>query len=424
VTTPTSTHTVTWDTASRVPVSRDLTHYWVQIERPDGTYVAANVVPLRTTSQVFTLPPGDYVETVSASNLDGSVREGTIRRPFVVAGEPDPVSEPFPFPVWADATPEPPPDGNGPDKTVWENGMVEWGILHGDYLTQPPPKTIDDLLNHVYYDMARVMYQIADYVEVAEPWGAYAKDALHVYRDQYVLPNNGAVPGYQNFTTGLRMDYERTGDEASKTAAILLSNEAMYASDWTDPNYVTHHSKSREVAYALLAYINAERLGQAKREIRARYVTQSYAYFDQWYDTASWGEWQVSPFMAAITCQALIADWEETDDPRCLPAVLGLGDWLWVAAYDPPTHAMLYQLNPDCASEGGLSVTGAPDLNMIIAPLYAWLWAMTGDALHRDRFDELLLGQASAYLAQGKQFDQNYWWAFDGMAWRETGIAP
>lgn len=321
----------------------------------------------------------------------------------------------------ADA-PEPPdpvvpPDASAPDKASWEARMIEWGVVHGDYLSTE--QTVDQMLNHVYYDMARVMYQIAEYTGNAEPWTGYAKQAAVFVRDQYVMPNNAAVPGYNNFTTGLRLDYERTGDETSKAAAILLSQNAMYAADWTDRNYVKGHWTNREVAYAILSYINAEKLGEAKRPIRAEWVTQSYAYFPQWYDRSTWEEWQVSPFMMAITCQALIADWEETRDARCLSAIQELGDWMWREAFHTPTSAMLYQLNPANTSEGGLSTQGAPDLNMIIAPVYGWLWAQTGDPVHRDRFDLLLLGQANAYLAQGKQFDQNYWWAFDGMAWRE-----
>jgi len=296
--------------------------------------------------------------------------------------------------------------------------MIEWGIIHWDYLSTE--QSVDQMLNHVYYDMARVMAQIADYTETPEPWNGYAKQAAVFYRDQYVVPNNGAVPGYQNFTTGLRLDYERTGDEASKAAAILLSQNAMYAADWTDRTYVTHHCTNREVAYAILSYINAEALGEPKRPIRAEWVTVSHTYFAQWYDETTWGDWQVSPFMMAITAQALIADWEETQDPRCLPALTELADWMWTKAYHAPTHAMLYQLNPNNTSEGGLSTAGADDLNMIIAPLYSWLWVQTGNETYREQFDELLLGQAEAYLAQGKQFDQNYWWAFDGMRWRET----
>lgn len=315
-----------------------------------------------------------------------------------------------------------PPDGESPpNKVAWEAGMIEWGIVHGDYLDTNP--SIDEKLNHVYYDMGRVMYQIADYTETPEPWETYAAKALAWYRDLYVVPNNGAVPGYQNFTTGLRLDFERTGDVRSKDAAIVLSHNAMYAADWTEPASVAHHCRSREVAYAILSYINAEALGEARRDVRALRVTDAYGHIPQWYDEASWDDWQVSPFMCGITAQALIADWDETGDPRCEPALTELADWLWAHAYHEPTHAMLYQLNPNNTSEGGLSTAGAPDLNMIIAPLYGWLWAQTGDLTYRDQFDALLLGQAGAYLAQGKQWDQNYWWAFDGMRWRETAIA-
>jgi hypothetical protein len=416
-----TTHTVQWATESRLPVSPDLTHYWVQIETPAGEYVAANVVPLTARSQAFTLPPGEYVESVAGSNADGTVREGRISRPFSVGN--GPVGKPFPFPIWADA-PEPPepPDPSAPDKTAWDAGMVEWGIVHGDTLSTE--QSIDFMLNHVYYDMARCMYQIADYTESPEPWNTYAKQAAVFFRDQYAGPNNGAVPGYENFTHGLRMDFERTGDAESKRVAILLSQNAMYAQDWVEPASVASHARSREVAYAILGYINAEKLGEAKRDIRARYVTQSYDYCRQWQDVAAWGTGQVSPFMAGITAQALIADWEETQDARCLPAMLEIAEFFWVRGYHAETHSLYYQINQADTADGGPQLNPAPDLNMICAPLYGWLWAQTGDVVHRDRFDELLLGQANAYLAQGKQFDQNYWWSFEGMRWREATPNP
>lgn len=422
-------HTVAWTTEPGEPTCPDLTQYLVSIETPQGDYVGSAFVPLGTQSYDFDLLPGDYIEKVAGANADASVREGEISRAFTVA-ENHPL-EPFPFPAWtrhqSGARPSHPivlpPDiiatpGPPVEKTTWESNMLHWGTIHGDYLSTNP--TVDEKLNHVYYDMSRVMYQIADYTAQDEPWNSYAKQAMKWFRDEYVIPNAGAVPGYQNFTTGLRLDFERTGDVGSKDAAILLSHNAMYAADWTDRNYVTHHCTNREVAYAILSYINAEKLGEAKRPIRAEWVTVSHTYFAQWYDVTTWEGWQISPFMCAITAQALIADWEETQDARCLPALTELAAWLWTAAYDPVTHALLYQLNPDNTSEGGLSTQGAPDLNMIIAPLYSWLWQQTGDSVHRDRFDELLLGQANAYLAQGKQFDQNYWWAFQGMRWRES----
>jgi hypothetical protein len=402
-------HTVTWTTAMKPVTAPDLTQMMVWIETAAGVVVDEAYVPAGTTQAEFPLEPGDYVEYVAATNATGTVQEGVISRPFTI---PNPDVILFPLPAW-------PPDPTVPpyDKTTWDAHMIEYGIQHGDYLSTTP--SIDEKINHIYYDMCRVMYQIADYTETPEPWNGYAKQAMRWYRDEYVLPNNGAVPGYENFTHGLRMDFERTGDAASKAAAISLSQNAMYAGDWTDPSYVLSYARSREVAYAIFSYINAEKLGEAKREIRARYVTQSYDYCRQWQDEAHWADGEITPFMMAITAQALIEDWEETHDARCLPTLRALADWVWPKAYDAPNHALFYQINP--GGPGGVSPEGADDLNMLIAPWYAWLWVQTGDAKYRDQFDELLLGQAGAYLERGKQWDQNYWWAFAGMAWRDTG---
>ena len=411
-------HIVQWLTELKTPVCPDLTKYYIQINTPAGAYVGAQWAALGRTSVTFDLPAGDYVEKMCAANADGSVKEGWIERPFTVAGtppvDPPPVTEvePFPFPKWGDPYVPPVLAPGEVDKELWERNMAEYGRMHGDYLSTHPYN-----LDHIYYDMARVMYQIADYTGEPEPWNTYAKQAVGWYRDHYVLPNNGATTGYQNFTHGLRMDFERTGDVASKDAAILLSQKAAYAGDNTNRDYVVHFNRSREVAYAIMSYINAEALGEAKRSIRAEWVTQAYAHCQQWMDQTTWDAEQVAPFMMAIDAQALIEDWEETHDTRCLPTLQAMADWMWPLAWHEQTSGLLYQFNP--ASGNGASTTGAVDLNMLIAPWFSWLWQQTGDEKYRDQFDQLLYGFKDAYLDKGKQFDQNYWWSFDGMKWRE-----
>ena len=315
--------------------------------------------------------------------------------------------------------PPEPSDVPPPDKTIWETNMVEWGEKHGQYLVNPPePPTVDQKLNFTYYDMWRCMYQIADYTGNAEPWNTYAKEACKWYRDDYLVPNNAGVPGYWNFTTGLRMDYERTGDEESKRWAILLSTNASFTPDYTDRTYVTHHGTSREIAYAILAYINAEALGEAKRAIRAEWVTLSHDYIRQWQDQANWGTDGICPFMMGLTAHALIEDWKETHDTRLLPALKQLADWVWPIAWHEPRSAMLYQLNPTNTTDG-YSDQGAVDLNMIIAPWFAWLYVQTGDDQYREKFDKLLYGHKDAWMDGGKQWDQNFWWSMEGMRWRE-----
>src|SRR5205085_8568150 len=68
---------------------------------------------------------------------------------------------------------------------------------------------------------------------------------------------------------------------------------------------------------------------------------------------------------------------------------------------------------------------GAPDLNLVIAPAFAWVYQRTGDVTYRDRGDAVFAGGVlNAYLGRGKQFDQNYSWSFDYVKWRAAAVAP
>jgi hypothetical protein len=301
-----------------------------------------------------------------------------------------------------------------PELARWNANMLEYGRAH----------CYKGSLDHVYYDAERVYYQIADYT--GEPsWMGCAGLAESVYRDQYVLPNNGAVPGYWNFTTGMRMDYARTGDGLSRDAVILLSQNAAYAHDrplaWTQSADL-----SREVAYAILSYINAEALGAAKRQRRIDLVNQAYDHMDQWFVRFAWpGPWQqspqethrLSPFMVGLTAHSLIRDWEETQDLRLIPALRRAADWLWANAWIPAAESMWY--------ESLDTRTGAPDLNLLIAPLYAFLYRHTGEAKYHDQGDALFAGGVRrAWLGAGKQFNQNYWWSVDYVKWRSAPAPP
>ncbi len=63
----------------------------------------------------------------------------------------------------------------------------------------------------------------------------------------------------------------------------------------------------------------------------------------------------------------------------------------------------------------------APDLNLMIAPLYGWLFQQTGDVKYRDIGDRIFTsGVQRAYLDGGKQFTQNYRWSFQYLNWRES----
>jgi hypothetical protein len=272
--------------------------------------------------------------------------------------------------------------------------------------------TLDERLGATYYDRIRVMYQIADYTGDAY-WNGCAIKARNAYRDEYVIPNNAGVPGYWNFTTGLRMDFERTGDPLSKQAAISLSTNAAFAADTAPLEWTAPSTLNREVAYAILAYINAESLGAPPRARRKDLVNQAYDHLDQWFVRFMWdpnASEGIQPFMVGLTAYALIKDWEQTKDARLIPSLERAADWLWNNAWMPANEAFWYEVSRK---------EPAADLNNLIAPLYGFLYRQTGNTTQMDRGDALFAGSAKfSYVTGEKQFNQTYIFSFDYVKWR------
>lgn len=325
--------------------------------------------------------------------------------PTPVPVDPTPVPTPQPTPP-SDFTPVP-----IPSLAKWESQMLSYGAQHCANYTSGS-MTFDQKLASTYYDAEWVFYQIADYTRDSS-WNTCAARAEGVYRDQYVVPNNGAVPGYWNFSHGLMQDYLRTGDAASKSAAVSLSKNAAYSPDATPLAWTVSADYSREVAYAIMGYLNAETLGEAHRARLDAFVDQAFGHFDQWFVSNSAP--YVRPFMVALTAHALISLDEQRGDARVLPAITQAMDWIWDHTWLPSSGAFMYtDRNVD---SGGMEP--APDLNMLIAPAFAWLYHKTGETRFRDRGDQIFAGGvAGAYLSNGKQFNQNYRWSFDYVKWR------
>jgi hypothetical protein len=305
--------------------------------------------------------------------------------------------------------PAPPPAVPIPGKALWESHMATFGQQRLDYLAAAGSHTFDDNLVGVYYDGARVMFQMYDYLGGTQ-WLTGAQQSLAIYRDTYVIPNGSVLPGYWNFPIGMRMDFQRTASTLSRDAVLLMATDGLYCRD-TDTVGATQEL-SREIAYALMVFQNAEILGAAPRARRALLRESVYGHFPQWMNGSVVSPNQLSPFMMGLSAHAVIRDWEETADVRALPTIRAIADWLWANAWDPISQSMWYDLN-------ATPRTPAPDLSLLIAPLYAWVWQQTGLTIYRDRGDALWLGGVNgAYLAGGKQFNQNYFWSFDYVTWR------
>jgi hypothetical protein len=298
---------------------------------------------------------------------------------------------------------------------LWQSNMLKYGHQVAAALAAAKDDPIaDHFFGLTYYDAARVFYQIADFTGDSS-WLATADLAVQAYRDAYVIPNQGQVTGYWLFTRGLTEDYLRTGDVASRDAVLMLAQKAAYAGDTVPASWTASWERSREVAYNLLAELDAESLGAAHRARTDLLAAQALGHLDQWTGAATAG--YVRPFMVALSCEALIAYEAKTGDGRVLPAIRRALDWIWEHCWDPKARAFGYTNIPAPDGSGG---TGpAPDLNLLIAPAFGWVYHETGETVYRDRGDAIFAGGVDqAFLGNGKQFNQNYRWSFDYVTWR------
>ena len=201
-----------------------------------------------------------------------------------------------------------------PELDTWEERMIGWEAqMHCDALSEAPgagDPGLNAFLANVDYDAVRVYHQIADYTK-DEKWRACADRAEQVYRDAFVLPEEGDVVAYWNHSDGLTLDALENGDQKSADAVKLLAANGDYCSDdaegsTVDPLY------SRENANCLMALINAERLGEPRRpEKLAELYENAYGHIDQWFVSRDYGYYE--PFMFALTAESLISYYEHID---------------------------------------------------------------------------------------------------------------
>jgi len=297
-----------------------------------------------------------------------------------------------------------------PALSTWESNMRTLGT---QFCNQSQIQSLGlSESNMWYYDGIRTYYRIADYTGNTF-YNTCATYVRNVYQP-YVLNNNGWVGGWRIFPHGLVQDWLRTGNQGSYNAALMLRNTSNFAATGGGAD----HTLSRETAYAIHAYLETMDLGQPAHPMLATAVNYALGHLNQWAvaQTASY----VQPFMVGLTMEALINYYERTGDARIPPAIETAANWLWPKAWNSGAQAFNYMVctpaysNPDC------SYGPSADLNLLIAPAYAWLYRRTGNTTHLTRGDAIFQGGVTgAWLGNGKQFNQNYRWSFDFVRWRQ-----
>lgn len=318
-----------------------------------------------------------------------------------------------------------------PELSRWENQMVSVGDEHCDF-DRFPQMSYGWEGDVWYYDGAWVFYQIGSYTNDTSKWNACGDGVLNVYR-QWILDVD--MQGWRIFPHGITAHYRRTQAPDSLTALKRLVSNTTYGNKGGH----VHPSFIRETAYMIHSYRLNREEGQpphyyhyeSSPDIRERVagleraVAFSLGHLQHFLDRKNTRDWldRFCPFMKGLAMHALIEYYqyrlqaENIADPRVPGAIAQIADLMWDVAWIENDESFYYEWY----SGSEPSTSGAPDLNLLIAPAFAWLWQMTGDEKYRERGDQIFAGGVRrAYLGGGKHYSQNYRWSFDYVKWRST----
>lgn len=357
-----------------------------------------------------------------------------------------------------------------PELASFEATIFEHGPRWGEYMNPSGPNSQDDKFFHEFYSAANSFQQISEYLGTPEPWLTYADWSNEVYRT-YLVATGYTTQGLRRFTHGMFGEHVR-GDDVTLEELQMLRDNPAYSrvSELTDQGGA--ENRSRPIALAVMANIHAEQAGSSRMMEGGAPRLESFVRFMgshlyEWRTGDYRGDPTVgiprfAPFMFALTANSLInfIEWERQNGrdenaywqgsypidygrgvtssaqsvnwPTIVDAMKDVAEWAVLEAHHD-TGENVPMWNPD--SDGYASfvyetsgeVNIRPGLNLMIAPVYAWLWKETGDRRFRDWADQLFgagsLNSVNAAGRGGKQFNQHFLYSFDYMKWRAEGDA-
>lgn len=334
--------------------------------------------------------------------------------------------------------------------------------------------TIDDAITYGQYEPWYGFRRLAAHIGGDALLETYAESAEDAWRP-YSTNNSGAVTGFRHYTDGFRLDWVQNGDTVTRDALIDQAVSASYATG-SSASAMKDEGTSREVAYAVLGYINSEvfcgtahnsrmepmlelMLADVGTSVTLNGTTTLTAggHIEQWlgtittdsegnvtggthnFETPTTTPQGFAPFMGAITGWTLISHYENaadinggiTPDPRIVAKLVRLFDAMWPYYWVEADASMKYRWfevdNVTPESDGAVA------LNNEISPIYWWLYKQTGDIRHLQRGDALFNGtvgyealtyrgvSTASYLS--KEFNELLRWTIDGLQWRAEGVA-
>lgn len=386
-------------------------------------FIAAGVVGAQVTSQVINNPTSaTLLVTASTGGNTGTVTisDGTLTSNgiTVAAGGSVPV----------------------PGKATYWEYMDEWaGYLDTWFINNNHPAN-DSGLAQTFYDGEMCGYRLKDHFLTAD-YDNFINEGWLAYTDYYVLPNLGFVQGFRNFTDGELEDVlrvtSRSVDSLDAIGKQLLNGAYVASGDVSDSTL------SRECAYAIETHINAARtvIGLTAPQLARLEQLKAWAigHIDQWCVNLTAPYFR--PFMGALTAKALINYYDYIFSDVAIVAKLKiLADYAWSTCWKSTAGAWGQAnsfLYTDRDVGDPLDNFTQPDLNILICPLWGWLYYRAQGAAYRTNGDQIFqggipnysgafhvsgayLGTRSAVNPAGKQYDQQLYWGPRYIEWAEA----
>ena len=273
-----------------------------------------------------------------------------------------------------------------------------------------------------YYDGAANFFEISKYPGIADSvpdqhkWAKCGEYIAGTLRDSYLIQPGKAA--YTYFPRGLYLAYQHTGDSRYKDAILAIADGGNHYRGVNNEFGMREHAYAFERRlYRYLVTNEPDHMLQNFADI-AIGMLLTHVYQDE-------SRLFLEPFMAGLLARPLVHYYQLFHDER-VPAVLHLfSEKFWSSWYDQNTHRMLYNTEPygeRCTVSCGNPV--ATNLNNLVAPIYAFLWRLSGEETYRLRGDALfgnVFKDGTPY--DPKQWSQSYYWAWDFVAWRQ-GTKP
>ncbi|HEY2118828.1 MAG TPA: hypothetical protein VGH37_06540 [Candidatus Acidoferrum sp.] len=391
-----------------------------------------------------TTPPGSYTITMTTTGSAHPTHSATWELTV------DPASAPFNGIAFPNGTPSSYPAV--PNLATYKASALTYGTSNCaedfDSLRTIRPNDTSNLTpvgssttyGAWFYDGVQAYWNVQNLLNDDTDWEQCRANVKQVYRDGYVLPRDGAIFGFMMFTEGYYTDY-LTSTEAADVTLINDLDSHMYApyhGVMVDVSYL-----QRETAYAMKNAIYASEISPNSPKLfnnttsfwRDYTLDHVLGHVDQ--ICLSQNAQYFESFMVGLEAESLVQYYDLVrPDPRIPPAIKCLADYMYSSVYNTVTSdqgAFPYDkwrmLSDFGYGNGGSCMIS---LNMLIVPMYAWLFKNTGLTAYQTEGDEIwnhgvlfdgCQGGVAANLTgpkgnAGKQFSQQYYWGPSYVTWR------